>query len=84
MIPQAPYLKVKKRLPLKQSDDLVKKIYDVIDKGYSHISATNFLFYSNVPLAPALPPLVRGRMRFTCITGNPNPWLYNIIATGAP
>jgi hypothetical protein len=49
----------------------------------SHISATNF-FLMDAPLAPALPPFGAGRMRFICITGIPDPWLYNAIETGAP
>jgi len=45
MMPQAPYPKVMQRLLLKQADDQDRKIFDVIDKRYSHISAAHFLFY---------------------------------------
>ena len=59
MIPQAPYLKVKKRLPLKQSDDLVRKIFGVVKKGIVTFQRLISCFIQ-LPLAPALPPLGAG------------------------
>jgi hypothetical protein len=60
VMPQAPYLKVKQCLLLKQADDRVRKIFYVTDKGYSHISATHFCYSKRPPYASPAPSGVRG------------------------
>jgi len=55
VMPEAPYPKVMQRLLLKQAEDRVRKISGVIDKGYSHISATHFCYIKRCPCASPAP-----------------------------